>query len=137
MELVSGDAATAAVFEMSEGTRYAHHGSWCSPGAETSWEGRWRVSGSLGTAVWDGDTAPLLDISESTGEPVALTATPPPGHGIEGSLADFVSALRSGVAPMGEVHDNLMSLAMVYGAVASAGTGRRTRIEDVLTEAGR
>lgn len=133
----SGDAATAAVFEMSDGTRYVYHGSWCSPGAETSWEGRWRVSGSLGTAVWDGDTAPLLDISESTGEPVALAATPPPGHGIEGSLADFVRALRSGVAPMGEVHDNLMSLAMVHGAIASAGTGRRTRIEDVLAEAGR
>lgn len=131
-------AAAAAVFEMSTGARYAFHGSWCSPGAETSWEGQWRVSGSLGTALWAGESPPVLDLGPAGGEPVEFSgSTPVPGHGIEGSLADFVTALRTGVAPMGEVHENLLSLAMVHGAIASATRGRRVRIDDVLAEAGR
>ncbi len=133
-----GAAATAAVFEMAGGARYVYHGSWCSPGAETSWEGRWRVSGSRGTALWSGETGPTLDVSQSAGAAVPVNgATPVPGNGIEGSLADFVQALRTGVAPMGEVHDNLYSLAMVHGAIASAARGRRVGMDEVLQEARR
>jgi predicted dehydrogenase len=134
----SGAAAATAVFEMEGGARYIYHGSWCSPGTETSWEGSWRVSGSLGSAVWTGEQPPMLDITESTGEPVVFTGTTElPGHSIRGSLADFVRALRTGKAPMGEVHDNLNSLAMVHAAIASAAQGRRIRLADVLAEAGR
>lgn len=133
-----GAAATAAVFEMAGGARYIYHGSWCSPGAETSWEGRWRVSGSRGTALWGGEPRPTIDISQSSGDAVPVTgSTLVPGNSIEGSLADFAQALRTGVAPMGEVHDNLFSLAMVYGAISSAAQGRRVTIDEVLTEAGR
>src|SRR5947199_4278988 len=39
----AGDANATAVFEMETGTRYVYNGSWCSPGAETSWNGTWRV----------------------------------------------------------------------------------------------
>jgi len=134
----AGAAATSAVFEMAGGARYVYTGSWCSPGAETSWEGRWRVSGSRGTSLWDGEAAPTTDISQSSGDAVPVTgSTVVPGHSIEGSLADFVTALRTGVAPMGEVHDNLFSLAMVHGAISSASLGRRVTIDEVLTRAGR
>src|SRR5207249_1292525 len=51
----AGDAVASAVIEFPSGARFVFNGSWCSPGQETSWNGRWRVSGERGTAVWDGD----------------------------------------------------------------------------------
>ena len=57
----AGDANAAAVFEMEGGVRYAYTGSWCAPGAETSWNGSWRVSGERGTARWNGDDHPVVD----------------------------------------------------------------------------
>jgi predicted dehydrogenase len=114
------------VFEMTGGARYVYHGSWCSPGAETSWNGEWRVSAERGTARWDGDHDPV-------GPAVAE-----PDHrysGIAGALRVFVEALESGVAPMGEVHGNVLSLAMVEAAVESAGRGRPVLVDDVLARA--
>ena len=44
-------------------------------------------------------------------------------HGLEGALADFVAAVRTGSVPAGECHDNLRSLAMCHAAVESARLG--------------
>ena len=55
--------------------------------------------------------------------------------GIEGALAVFVDALQTGVTPMGEVHENLMSLAMVEAAIASSRTHAPVRLADVLDRA--
>jgi predicted dehydrogenase len=49
-------------------------------------------------------------------------------RGIAGSLQDFLHALRTGATPMGECHDNIKSLAMVFGAIESAATGRRVAL---------
>ncbi len=46
-------------------------------------------------------------------------------RGIAGSLRDFINALETGATPMGECHDNIKSLAMVFGAIESARTGQR------------
>jgi len=118
----AGDAAATAVFEMSTGARYVYTGSWCSPGPESSWNGSWRVSGEDGTAFWDGDSSP--DGSELSGL-----------SGIGAALAVFVDALRTGTTPMGEVHENLMSLAMVEAAVASSQAHAPVRLADVLEQA--
>ncbi|MCM4076607.1 Gfo/Idh/MocA family protein [Paractinoplanes hotanensis] len=126
----AGHANATAVFEMESGTRYVYNGSWCSAGAETSWNGRWRVSGQNGTALWNGDDAPTLHTAtEST--------IPDTSHysGIDGALHVFVQALRTGQRPSGEVHENVMSLAMVEAAVQSARIGRPARIDAVLTRA--
>ena len=69
------------------------------------------------------------------GEPVPVDLGPEVPEEIAGSLAEFVSALRTGEVPSGEVHSNVLSLAMVEAAVRSAETGQRVRIADVLTEA--
>ncbi|RKS77955.1 putative dehydrogenase [Motilibacter peucedani] len=126
----AGDANATAVFEFEGGTRYVYNGSWCSPGAETSWNGVWRVSGEKGTALWDGDTDPVLE-AEVGDAAEASTAY----DGIAGALQVFVQALRSGETPSGEVHENVMSLAMVEAAVQSAGAGRAVRLDDVLERA--
>ncbi|RKN12594.1 Gfo/Idh/MocA family protein [Streptomyces radicis] len=133
----AGDAATTALFEMTGGARYVYTGSWCSPGLETSWNGAWRASGERGSAVWDGDHAPAAEVE---GEAEAEGAPPAPpaarvAEGIDGALAAFVHALRTGTVPRGEIHENVMSLAMVASAVLSARTDRRVLLADVLATA--
>ncbi|WP_425560187.1 Gfo/Idh/MocA family protein, partial [Kineococcus glutinatus] len=132
----AGDAAATAVFEMTGGVRYVYTGSWCSSGAETSWNGSWRLSAERGTVRWDGEEAPVVD-----GDPLPAAAggdgvaPVPPGHEIAGSLREFATALRTGGTPMGEVHANVLSLAMVEAAVTSAATGARVLVDDVLERA--
>lgn len=126
----AGNANATAMFEMAGGSRYVFNGSWCSPGAETSWNGVWRISGEQGTALWDGDNDPVFD-----GEFLPTVEAVDQGNGIEGALRAFAGALRTGATPSGEVHENLMSLAMVEAAVESAKTGKPTLLDDVLHRA--
>jgi len=130
----AGDAAATAVFELTGGLRFVYTGSWCSPGQETSWNSAWRVSGANGTAQWDGDNAPTLetidDSDTDTDEEEPMEHT-----GLDGSLREFVHAVRTGGTPMGECHDNVVSLAMVHAAIASANGKQRVLIADVLEQA--
>ncbi|MFB9375880.1 Gfo/Idh/MocA family protein [Kineococcus gynurae] len=128
----AGAANACATFEMSSGARYSFSGSWCAPGLETSWNGAWRLSGARGSAVWDGDHPPRCEIVEAGVEPAAVAD---PGLEVPGSLAAFVTALRTGSPAMGEVHDNVLSLAMVEAATTSAATGRRVTVAEVLDRA--
>jgi len=148
----AGDAAATAAFAFEGGARFVFTGSWCSPGLETSWNGSWRVSAEHGTVLWDGDHAPTMDAAGGgggggagggggggVGRPVGAAAAsgavdPPvsPGDGIAGSLREFTAALRTGAEPMGRVHENLLSLAMVEAAMLSAREARRVAIDDVL-----
>ena len=129
-----GDASATALFEMTGGLRYTYRGSWCSEGKNTSWEGDWRAVGPQGTAMWDGTGAPSADVVTKTGEffsetePHSIEALPDISGGIAGSLRDFLNALRTGATPMGECHDNIKSLAMVFAAIESSATGRRVPV---------
>ena len=107
-------------------------GSWCSPGLETSWNGSWRISAAGGTALWDGDYAPVAQTADGEQIPAEPGTEP---EQIAGSLAEFVTALRTGAAPSGEAHSNVMSLAMVEGAIRSAQTRRRVVLGDLLDDA--
>ncbi len=128
-----GNACATAIFEMSGGLRYTYRGSWCSEGRHTAWEAEWRAVGPHGTATWDGHGAPVAEVvvepggfhskTEMRGGEVADVPA-----GIAGSLRDFLGALKTGATPMGECHDNIKSLAMVFGAIESAASGRRVAI---------
>lgn len=124
-----GDAGATAVFEMTGGERFVFNGSWCSPGQETSWNASWRISGEHGTVMWDGDNEPV----SSAAIPLGSGASDP-GQEIAGSLRDFVSAVRTGSTPMGQVHQNIMSLAMVESAILSASTGARASVDALLED---
>ncbi|GAA1939171.1 Gfo/Idh/MocA family protein [Kitasatospora viridis] len=128
----AGDAASTAVFEMTGGTRFVYTGSWCSEGLETSWNSRWRLSAAGGSALWDGETAPVAQYADGRPDDARPTVPLPPAENTAGALAEFVEALRTGRVPMGECHDNLLSLAMVYAAIASSRTRSRVEIADVL-----
>jgi predicted dehydrogenase len=128
-----GSSATA-IFQMTGGLRYTYRGSWCAEGRHTSWEAEWRAAGPHGSATWDGHGAPVADRVVSSGgfhaefeQHTASVAADVPA-GIAGSLRDFLRALATGSTPMGECHDNIKSLAMVFAAIESAGTGQPVRI---------
>lgn len=132
----AGDAAATAVFELTGGSRFVYSGSWCSPAQETSWNSSWRASGEFGTALWDGDGLPSLEIVEGReADRESDSAEVDPHPGIAGSLREFVHALRTGAPPMGEARDNVMSLAMVHAAIESATTRQRVLVGDVLERA--
>ena len=124
-----GDAAAEVQFEFGGGSRFSFSGSWCSPGLETSWNGAWRVAGQHGSAVWDGDNEPTAE--DADGRPIAAIVGDEPEQ-IAGSLAEFLTVLGTGAIPSGEVHSNVLSLAMVEAAIKSAGEGRRVLIAEVL-----
>ncbi|MBG6084394.1 Gfo/Idh/MocA family protein [Zhihengliuella flava] len=139
-----GAANAQAVFEFDGGARLTYSGSWCAPGLETSWNGQWRISAERGTALWDGDNAPTVHVP-GAGEGVAGAGSTAAGAGeprqaevvpreqeIAGALAEFIDCLRTGRSPETEAAENLRSLAMVEAAVASAESGERVRIDDVL-----
>jgi len=123
-----GDAGSTAIFEMTGGERFVFTGSWCSQGQETSWNASWRISGEHGTVLWDGDNRPVSSLASDAdpGED--------PGLEIAGSLRDFVAAVRTGSTPMGRVHQNIMSLAMVEAAILSAATGSRVSVDALLED---
>ena len=149
----AGDAAATAVFEMDGGTRFVYTGSWCADGLETSWNGSWRINGANGTAVWDGVLAPVAELVAGAGAGdggLAGSASSVPGsvvgdadasaggpEEIAGALAEFVRCLRTGEVPSGEIHANVLSLAMVEAAVESSQTGQKVLIRDVLDDAHR
>lgn len=124
------DANASAIFEFEGGVRFTYVGSWCSPGLETSWNGDWRLSGSEGTATWDGEAAVTIGIGDGV-EAVDLASAP---EQIDGSLAEFVAALRSGATPSTNARSNVTSLAMVEAAVRSSETGQRVTIADLLAQ---
>jgi predicted dehydrogenase len=123
-----GDAGSTAIFEMTGGRRFVFTGSWCSPGQETSWNACWRISGEHGTVLWDGENRPVSSLASVAG------LGEDPGLEIAGSLRDFVAAVRTGSTPMGRVHQNVMSLAMVEAAILSAATGSRVSVDSLLED---
>jgi predicted dehydrogenase len=132
----AGDAASTAIFEMADGSRYVYTGSWCSPGLETSWNAAWRASGEYGSAVWDGDSPPTLEVAEGADAGEETDDAEETVHpGIAGSLREFVHAVRTGSTPMGEAADNVLSLAMVHAAIESSRSRQRVVVADVLERA--
>jgi len=130
-----GDACATAIFEMTGGLRYTYRGSWCAEGRPTSWEGEWRAVGPHGTATWDGAGTPEAAVVVAADDFMSMTegrrgvVEEDTLGGIAGSLRDFLHALKTGATPMGECHDNIKSLAMVFAAIASAASGRRVPVE--------
>ncbi len=130
----AGAASAVAEFEFRDGLRFSYEGSWCADGLETSWESSWRAIGASGTAIWDGTSNPVAEVCKPGTDGGELERVDAPavtisGPGIEGSLADFIRALRTGGTPMNECHDNIKSFAMVMAALGSSRSGRRVAVE--------
>ncbi|MET4780632.1 Gfo/Idh/MocA family oxidoreductase [Glaciihabitans sp. UYNi722] len=125
----AGHAAATAEFELASGARFVYAGSRATPGLQTSWNADWHVYAERGAAAWDGDTVVRVDA-----EDIPFNV-PDRREGIEGSLEEFVVSLRAGTTPQNEVRANLLSLAMVEGAIRSSERGGdRVVLDDLLEE---
>lgn len=130
------DASAVAVFEMTDELVYTYRGSWCSEGLNTTWESSWQIIGEKGSVTWDGAEGFKAQVVSETGGffsdwedlevPVPDGPTKQGGH--EGAIREFVDCVRNGGVPETISHDNVKSLAMVFGAVESAESGQRVEI---------
>ncbi len=130
-------AAANAIFEMTGDVVFTYRGSWCAEGANTNWDSAWRIIGTKGTAIWDGEdgfNVNIVDAGEGFFRPlrrVSVPASADPDRTWEHAsiIAEFLDAIegRGSVATAGS--DNIKSLEMVFAAIKSASTKQRIAFE--------
>jgi predicted dehydrogenase len=125
-------ASADALFDLQGGATMTYRGSWCAEGANTAWEATWRIIGTKGTLLWDGNEglqASVVSGDEGFFRPLTPLEVPaliePLTLGHAGVIADFVAAVRDGRPALTDGRDNIHSLAMVFAAIASAEAGAR------------
>lgn len=127
----AGDVSASCIFEMTDGVVFTYRGSWCAEGLPTSWQGNWRITGDRGTILYEQDQRPVTQVTAGkTGFNRKLKDLRPAKEGMKhegmrGSLREMLAFLRTGKMPQTECHDNIKSLAMVFGAMESSRKGRR------------
>ncbi|MBW7458785.1 Gfo/Idh/MocA family protein [Paenibacillus sepulcri] len=130
----AGNASAICIFEMSDGSVFSYRGSWSAQGAGTSWESDWRVTGSQGTAKWDGDNRPVAEVVEGEEgfiRPGKLVEVPDIWTGREGHfgcLDNMFEALEQDRPAETDCTDNIKSVSMVFGALESARTGQKVML---------
>lgn len=130
-------ASAMALFEMTNGVVYTYRGSWCAEGLNTSWQCNWRVQGSTGAATWDGEETFAAQravgdegfFREQASDTIPLVEEADKNGGHAGVINDFLRSIRDGGTPETICTDNIKSLAMVFGAIESAKTGKKVPIE--------
>ena len=130
-----GSASAICTFEMNDGSMFNYRGSWCAQGFPTSWEASWRVVGSQGTAIWDGDRieAESYDKDGQASRTQGTTGwNGQEGH--FGCLDEMFLALKEGRPAETNAEDNLKSIAMVFGAIESAKLGKPIHIPTLLAQ---
>lgn len=125
------DASATAIFEMTGGQVFTYRGSWCAEGLHTPWESTWRIVGTKGTVLWNGESIRCEVVGQAGGfirehvivsPPTPETSAAPSWHGA--AIEDFVETLLTYRKPESDAEDNLYSLKMVLGAAESAETHR-------------
>lgn len=135
-------ASAVAVFRMEDDSVYTYRGSWAADGFNTTWECDWRAVAARGSVLWDGAQSMkaqrVVALEMLAAKCEAQDIPPPPADarigGHEGCIADFLDCIRNGGTPETTVEDNIISLAMVFGAIQSAETGRPVNIPNLLKE---
>jgi predicted dehydrogenase len=135
--------SVVAVFRMEAGVRFSYRASWCADGFRTSWDAAWRVIGTEGTLIWDGEEdlrAERLPADHLTAQPSAFlkemetvlpVAEPDPAQtrGHFSVMNQFLSAASGGPLPETISSDNIHSLAMVLAAIESAEQGKWAEVK--------
>lgn len=130
-------AAANAIFEFTNDLAVTYRGSWCAEGADTSWDASWRIIGTRGTLLWDGEdefALHLVDGESGFLRPLRAAPVPPPTDLSQtrdhvSAIVGFLDAVEGGAAPETAGTDNIKSLAMVFGSIESARKQQRIPIE--------
>jgi predicted dehydrogenase len=137
-----GDMNAFAWLEFEDNIRVNYTGAFASPGCDTGWNGRWVITGSQGSIVWNqrDEWGPIrlfrqpADLAQYTemhfftplpeiwGEPIQAESIGPAGHHYD--LYHWRACIENGVEPETSGRDNLHTLAIVLAAIESADTGR-------------
>jgi predicted dehydrogenase len=130
-------AAAVAVFEMTGGVVYTYRGSWCAEGVPTSPDAAWRLVGTSGSATWDSFAAVAAQAIDAPGglrttgrlqstyRDLPTPAVDPAKTGGHAAIMrEFIACVRTGAVPETHAADNIKSLAMAFGAIESAASGR-------------
>ena len=124
-----GEATIMAQLELTSGVVVNYCGSWVSRGNETPWNADWRIDGSKGALIWEGD---VLTFS---GSPSARRKVPmvkwPVVHQ-DYVLKAFAEYLDDGSEPETSGRRNLNSLAATYAVVRAAKQKRRVLVSELL-----
>jgi len=133
--------SASAIFGMENEVAYTYNGSWCAEGCSTTWECSWRIIGTKGTILWDGGpnfqcevvAKPTADFFQPLRTvTVPLKAPDRLSNGHDSAIGAFLDALSKGETPETHAADNILSLAMVHGAIRSARTRRLVKLEGLL-----
>ena len=130
----AGDAAASCLFEMTNNVMFTYRGSWCSEGCHTSWNGNWRIVGTMGSILYENDQPAVAQVVAGDSgfhRPLRTADLPAPALSHEkmhGALREMLEFLRTGRRPQTECHDNIRSLAMVFAAIESSRKQRRVRV---------
>lgn len=141
-----GDMNAFVWVEMEGGVRINYSGAFASPGQDTGWNGRWVITGSRGSLVWNqrDEWGPIrlfrqnADLSqyreqhfftplpEVWGEPVWANSIGPTGHQFD--LYHWRACVEQGVEPETSGRDNLHTLALTFAAVEAADSGQTIQV---------
>lgn len=132
-----GNASAVCIFEFSNGSVFCYRGSWCAEGLNTSWESDWRITGSNGTAMWNGSEMPYYEqIIPATEKSfinrfkrVDSTFEWSGREGHFGCFDEMFTALLEDRKAETDCLDNIKSMAMVFGAIESAKEGKKVSIK--------
>ncbi len=120
-----GDACQLVLFRFEGGVVATHRGIGCTVGhVPAGHNGEWRYEGPAGTLTWEGSR--LFRTHSHRADPAVREEVRLDPAGPEGRhpvLHEFASALKEDREPECSAADNLKSMAMVFGAVASARKG--------------
>ncbi len=122
-----GDAAGTCIFEMSDGSRAVYSCTMGTAGLRTSWEARWRVSGSKGAVEWDGFGEPVKQFYHQPEQPCTTDWNGQEQH--YGCLDEMFEAFLAGRPSATDIHDNYKSMCMVFSSLESAAEQRKINVE--------
>jgi predicted dehydrogenase len=128
-----GNATAIIIYEMSDGSVFSYRGSWCAEGLNTSWESDWRITGSKGTARWDGSNLPVYEVVDTTQTIEFMSKTKfetasslwEGREGHWGCLDEMFASIEENRLAETDCSDNIKSMEMVFGALESAKSGQK------------
>ena len=132
--------------EFEGGAKVNYTGSFAAPGADTGWNGRWTLTGSRGSLIWNprDDWGPIrlfrqnADLSiyqeqhfftplpEVWGEPIPPASMGATGHHFD--LYHWRVCSENHVEPETSGRDNLNTLALTFAAIEAADTGKTVEV---------
>lgn len=143
--IYDGDAAGVCVFRMGDNCVFDYRCWLGVEGCHTSWDSQWRIIGSKGTLIWDGENAPYCEVPDyayiaNRGNPFVerkykRIVPDTQWQGLDshaGAIEEMFAALEEGRAAETDCRDNLKSMMMVFGALESAEAGKKLSMSELM-----